>query len=54
MTTDHGRAFVVARLGDAPDLDALRRVWESLGLEYKKDQVVRDAKDRIKAAMEAR
>lgn len=51
MTTDHGRAFVIDRLATAPDLDALRRVWESLGVEYQNDPVVQKAKNDFKAGM---
>ena len=40
MTTDHGRAFVLQRLSDAPDLDSLRRVFASLAFEYQRDEKV--------------
>ncbi|KAF0675098.1 hypothetical protein [Profundibacterium mesophilum] len=50
--TENGRAFVIARLSDCPDLAALRRVWESLSAEYQRDGVVRAAKDALKTGME--
>lgn len=45
MTKDHGIAHCLARLGDCPDLDALRRVWESLGETYKRHPSVQAFKD---------
>lgn len=40
MTTDHGRAFVLQRLNDAPDLDSLRRVFASLSYQYQRDEQI--------------
>ena len=40
MTTDHGRAFVLQRLSDAPDLDSLRRVFASLSFRYQQDEQI--------------
>lgn len=48
MTTPEGRALVFQRLGDAPDLAALRRVWDSLGWDYKRDPEVLALKDNLK------
>ena len=50
--TDAGRTFVLNRLSDAPDLPALRRVWESLGVEYQRDAAVMAHKDTLKKQME--
>lgn len=50
--TEHGLKFILARLGDCPDLDALRRVWDSLSDEYKRSPEVQAQKARLKAAME--
>lgn len=35
--TDQGRAHIAARLTQAPTLDALLRVWEGVGDDYKRD-----------------
>lgn len=51
MTTEPGRQFVLSRMGDCPNIDALRRVWDSLGNEYKRDPIVRDFKDKLKEAL---
>jgi hypothetical protein len=48
MTTPEGRAHCIARLGDCPTADALRRVWESLGVDYQRDETVQAFKDRMK------
>jgi len=52
--TDAGRSYVLSRLSDAPDLAALRRVWESLGVEYQRDPAILSHKDTLKKQMEAR
>ena len=51
MTTEEGRRFVLRRMGDCPDLAALRRVWDSLGDDYKRDPIVQDFKDKMKEAL---
>lgn len=51
--TDPARAFVLMRLFEAPDLDALRRVWDGLGDDWKADRQVRELKDALKAKFEA-
>lgn len=51
MTTEAGRQFVLRRLGDCPDRAALRRVWESLGVEYQRDPLVQEFKDKMKEAL---
>lgn len=51
MTTEAGRQFVLRRMGDCPDTAALRRVWDSLGNEYKRDPIVQDFKDKMKEAL---
>lgn len=50
--TDHGLKYVLARLADCPNLDALRRVWDSLGDEYKRSPEVQAHKARLKAGMQ--
>ena len=43
--TDHGPAYALQRLSDAPDLAALRRVYASLSDEYREHpQVIAHAK----------
>lgn len=49
--TPHGRKFVLSRLFDAPDLNALKAVWETISDEYKRDPVVVAAKDSLKEAL---
>jgi hypothetical protein len=49
--TPAGKAWVLQRLSGAPDREALRKVWESLGLEYQNDAEVQATKDRIKERM---
>lgn len=51
--TDEGRKFTIARLSDAPNIEALRRVWDSLGDEYRRCPVVAAHKDTLKKSMEA-
>lgn len=48
MTPD-GLKYVLGRLGDAPDLPALRRVWLNLGHEYASHPDVIALKDKLKA-----
>lgn len=50
--TPTARAFVLHRLGDCPDLPALKRVWDSLGVEMKTDPVVVATKDALKENLE--
>lgn len=50
--TDAGRAYVMQRLSDAPDLQGLRNVWESLGAEYKRDPQIFQHKETLKASHE--
>lgn len=52
MTTDAGRAFIMARLCDAPDLNGLRKVWVKLGTTYQRDPEIVALKDKLKAQME--
>ena len=54
MTTTEARACVIARLSDAPNLPALRRVWESLGVEYRVNPEIMAHKDALKKQMEGR
>lgn len=49
--TPQGRRFLVKRLNDAPDLDALRRVWGSFGIEAQNDPELQRLKDELKAGM---
>lgn len=51
MTTEHGKAFVLMRLSECPTLNALKTVWESIGLEYRKDPDVQAHKDRMKEVL---
>lgn len=53
MTTESGRAFVIARLCDAPDINGLRTVWQSLGTTYQRDTELAALKDQLKRQMEA-
>ncbi len=50
--TDEGRSYVLSRLSDAPNLAALRRVWESLGIEYQRDPVILAFKNQLKSQFE--
>lgn len=50
--TDEGRLFAIARLSAAPNIEALRTVWESLGGEYRKCPKIQTLKDQLKANME--
>ena len=49
--TKEGRAFCLQRLSDAPDLAALQRVWESFGVDPKRDAAVVAHKDQMKEAL---
>lgn len=49
--TDKGRAFVLARLSDAPDLPALRRAWDSIARDYQRDPEIQAHKERMKEAL---
>lgn len=49
--TPHGRTFVIQRLADAPDLAALRRVWDSISFEYRADPDVLAMKDKLKESL---
>ena len=50
--TDHGLAYVIYRLGVCPNLEALRRVWGNLGVEYQRHPEVIAMKDRLKEGFE--
>lgn len=51
--TPQGRAFVLSRLANSPNIAALRRVWESLGIEYKRDPEIQQFKDKLKRELNA-
>ena len=51
MLTSAGRAFVIDRLTNAPDIAALRRVWDSLGDQTRRDKEIEAHKDALKAQM---
>lgn len=48
-STDRGIAYICQRLADAPDLAALKRVWESISPEDQRK--VFEAKERAKKAL---
>ena len=52
MTTPQGLEFVLARLADAPDIHALRRVWLDLGRAYQRHPAVIRLKDDLKKGFE--
>ena len=52
MLTPAGRAFVLDRLTNAPDIAALRRVWDSLSDGTKRDKAIVAHKDALKAQMQ--
>ena len=54
MTTDKGRTFAMFHLSQAPNLEALKKVWGSLGITYQRDPRVADLKDQLKRQMEAK
>lgn len=51
MTTEAGRAYAIGRMVQCPDLEALRRVWESLSDDYKRDPKIHAFKERIKESL---
>jgi len=50
--TPEGIAHCIARLSACPDLPALRRVWESLGVAYQRDPRVLQLKEQMKANLD--
>lgn len=50
-TTEKGIAHCIRRLGECPDIDALRRVWGGFAFSYQREQAVIDAKDAMKEAL---
>lgn len=48
MTTKAGIAHCTARLLSCPDREALRRVWDSLGIAYQREPEISALKDRLK------
>lgn len=50
--TPEGRTFALSRLANAPSLDALRTVWESLSDDYKRDPTVQRFKDTMKQQLQ--
>jgi hypothetical protein len=51
MTTQTGIAHCLQRMHDCPDLGALRRVWQNLGVAYQRDPVILAAKERLKETL---
>jgi len=49
--TPEGRAYVLSRLSDCPDLAALAKVWGNLGFEYQRDPQIQSYKDKLKEAL---
>jgi len=49
--TDHGKAYVISRLSQCPDLASLQRVWGNIGVEYQRNVDVVAHKDALKAGM---
>lgn len=49
--TPTARAYVENRLTSCPDLAALRRVWENLGVEVQHDAAIIALKDRLKESL---
>lgn len=45
-----GKAFVMARLIQAKDMDALKAVWGTIGKEYQSDDQIKAMKDTLKEA----
>jgi len=45
-------AFTLMRLSQAPDIDALKRVWLSLSTEQKADPYIVEYKDTYKRALQ--
>ncbi|MEQ3625942.1 MAG: hypothetical protein ABNH26_08545 [Celeribacter sp.] len=52
MLTPAGRTFVMDRLTEAPDIEALRRAWDNLSDGAKRDKEIEAHKDALKAQME--
>ena len=50
--TPEGIAHCIARLSACPDLPALRRVWENLGVAYQRHPRVLQFKEQMKANLE--
>jgi hypothetical protein len=51
MTTQTGIAHCLQRMHDCPDLGALRRVWQNLGVAYQREPVILQAKERLKETL---
>lgn len=51
MTTEVGIAHCIARLGQCPDLRALRKVWDGLAKAYQQHPTVAEFKDKMKEAL---
>jgi len=49
--TPEGKAYVLQRLADAPTCEALRKVWDSIADEYKRDPVIQAMKNEMKASL---
>ena len=49
--TPEGRKYALRRLSEAYDMAGLRRVWESLSVEYQHDEALREFKDTMKARL---
>jgi len=50
--TPEGITYAIMRLSDAPNIEALRRVWESLGRDYRANPQIIAHKDTLKKQME--
>lgn len=50
-TTPEGITHCIRRLGDCPDLAALKRVWSGFAYAYQRDPKVQEAKDSMKMAL---
>jgi len=50
--TPGGKAFVIMRLSEAPDLAAVRCVWESIGREYQECPAIQRHKNSLKQQFE--
>jgi hypothetical protein len=49
--TPEGKAYTIMRLSEAPDMAALRRVWESLSKEYQNVPAIKAHKEAMKEAL---
>ena len=49
--TPEGRTYVLMRLSEAPNIKALRTVWESVSNEYQRDPEIQAHKDRMKESL---